>query len=54
MLARVVEPTETEPSRRRSRRPTELNEDHAIPLTEPEFGERVDDTSKKPGAKSDD
>jgi len=53
VLARVVEPTAAEPAVD-TEATTELNEDHAIPLTDPEFGERVDDTSKKPGAKSDD
>ena len=53
VLARVVEPTVAEPVAATPTE-TELNEDHAIPLTDPEFGERVDDTSKKPGAKSDD
>jgi preprotein translocase subunit YajC len=53
VLARVVEPTAAEPAVD-AEATTELNEDHAIPLTDPEFGERVDDTSKKPGAKSDD
>lgn len=53
VLARVVEPTAAEPAVD-AEATTELNEDHAIPLTDPEFGERVDDTPKKPGAKSDD
>lgn len=53
VLARVVEPTAAEPAVE-AQTATELNEDHAIPLADPEFGERVDDTSKKPGAKSDD
>ena len=53
VLARVVEPTATEPAAE-PQTETELNEDHAIPLADPEFGERVDDNAKKPGAKSDD
>ncbi len=53
VIARVVEPKEIEPEVETSTTP-ELNEDHAIPLTEPEFGERIDGGSKKPGAKSDD
>ncbi len=53
VIARVVEPKEIEPEVEASTEP-ELNEDHAIPLTEPEFGERIDDVAKKPGAKSDD
>jgi preprotein translocase subunit YajC len=53
VLARVVEPTATEPVAE-PQTETELNEDHAIPLADPEFGERVDDNAKKPGAKSDD
>ncbi len=53
VIARVVEPKEAEPEEEASTEP-ELNADHAIPLGEPEFGERVDDAAKKPGAKSDD
>ncbi len=52
VLARVVEPTATEPAVE-PQAETELNEDHAIPLSDPEFGERVDGT-QKPGAKNDD
>ncbi|MFF1633243.1 preprotein translocase subunit YajC [Leifsonia sp. NPDC058248] len=54
VLARVVEPKAEETTEIEAPAAAELNEDHAIPLTEPEFGERVDDASKKPGAKSDD
>ncbi|GAB3578883.1 hypothetical protein GCM10027406_15900 [Leifsonia lichenia] len=55
VLARVVEPTVAEPiSAEVSSTEPQINEDHAIPLSEPEFGERVDDASKKPGSKSDD
>lgn len=59
VLARVVEPTVAEPVEADSETEaiagtTELNEDHAIRHDEPEYGERIDDTSKKPGAKSDD
>ncbi|KRC51220.1 preprotein translocase subunit YajC [Leifsonia sp. Root227] len=55
VLARVVEPTVAEPiSAEISSTEPQINEDHAIPLSEPEFGERVDDASKKPGSKSDD
>ncbi|GAA1444757.1 preprotein translocase subunit YajC [Leifsonia poae] len=54
VLARVVEPKVDEPAEVETAAAPELNEDHAVPLTEPEFGERVDDVSKKPGAKSDD
>lgn len=60
VLARVVEPTATEPVTDDAATPgVELNEDHAISAdgsgaTEPEYGERLDDTSKKPGSKSDD
>ena len=55
VLARVVEPTTPEPAAADavSSEP-QLNEDNAIPLSEPEFGERLDDASKKPGSKSDD
>ena len=53
VIARIVEPKEIEPEVEASTEP-ELNEDHAIPLTKPEFGERIDDVAKKPGAKSDD
>jgi len=53
VIARVVEPKEIEPEVEASTEP-QLNEDHAIPLTEPEFGERIDGVAKKPGAKSDD
>lgn len=55
VLARVVEPTATEPvADEQSSIEPQLNEDHAIPLSEPEFGERVEDASKKPGSKTDD
>lgn len=58
VLARVVEPTATETAGDDAAPAgTELNEDHAIPAegsTEPEYGERLDDGSKKPGSKSDD
>ena len=55
VLARVVEPTVAEPiSAEAASTEPQINEDHAIPLSEPEFGERVDDASKKPGSKSDD
>jgi len=59
VLARVVEPTETEPAADDATpaADVELNEDHAIPAegsTQPEYGERLDDGSKKPGSKSDD
>ncbi|MFJ3488053.1 preprotein translocase subunit YajC [Leifsonia aquatica] len=59
VLARVVEPTVAEPAEADTdAEPTtgaaELNEDHAIRLDAPEYGERIDETSKKPGAKSDD
>jgi preprotein translocase subunit YajC len=54
VLARVVEPKVEETAEVEAPAVSELNEDHAIPLSEPEFGERVDDASKKPGAKSDD
>ncbi len=55
VLARVVEPTTPETSETEAAGP-ELNEDHAISAepSEPEFGERIDDAPKKPGAKSDD
>lgn len=55
VLARVVEPTASETPEVEAAGP-ELNEDHAIPAesTAPEFGERIDDAPKKPGAKSDD
>ena len=55
VLARVVEPktAETDDTEVAA---AELNEDHAIPAepSSPEFGERIDDAPKKPGAKSDD
>ena len=59
VLARVVEPTVAEPAEadadaELTTGATELNEDHAIRLDAPEYGERIDETSKKPGAKSDD
>ncbi|RDV43483.1 preprotein translocase subunit YajC [Leifsonia sp. ku-ls] len=58
VLARVVEPTATETAGDDAApAAAELNEDHAIPAegtTEPEYGERLDDGSKKPGSKSDD
>lgn len=61
VLARVVEPTVPEPvaDDEAATPGVELNEDHAITAeptdtTEPEYGERLDDTSKKPGSKSDD
>lgn len=55
VLARVVEPTVAEPvADEAPAADPQLNEDHAIPLSDPEFGERVDDASKKPGSKSDD
>jgi preprotein translocase subunit YajC len=53
VLARVVEPKVDEPIETETPAAAELNVDHAIPSTEPEFGERVDETSTKP-AKSDD
>lgn len=55
VLARVVEPKTPEIDDTEVAGP-ELNEDHAIPddSSAPEFGERVDDAPKKPGAKSDD
>ena len=55
VLARVVEPKTPELDDTDAARP-ELNEDHAISVepSEPEFGERIDDAPKKPGAKSDD
>jgi preprotein translocase subunit YajC len=54
VLARVVEPKVEGTAEVEAPAVSELNEDHAIPLSKPEFGERVDDASKKPGAKSDD
>ena len=61
VLARVVEPTATEAVADDDAETPgiELNEDHAISAeatdaTQPEYGERLDDTSKKPGSKSDD
>jgi preprotein translocase subunit YajC len=55
VLARVVEPKTPETADVDAAGP-ELNEDHAITVepSEPEFGERIDDAPKKPGAKSDD
>lgn len=55
VLARVVEPTVPEADDTEAAAP-ELNQDHAITVepSEPEFGERIDDAPKKPGAKSDD
>ncbi|MEO7018217.1 MAG: preprotein translocase subunit YajC [Leifsonia sp.] len=55
VLARVVEPKVDEPTEPSEPAVAELNQDHAITMSEPEFGERVDDAAKKPGAqKSDD
>jgi preprotein translocase subunit YajC len=61
VLARVVEPTITEPVADDDAETPgiELNEDHAISAeatdaTQPEYGERLDDPSKKPGSTSDD
>ncbi|OJX76947.1 preprotein translocase subunit YajC [Leifsonia sp. 71-9] len=61
VLARVVEPTVAEPAEadtdvdaELTTGAAELNADHAIRHDEPEYGERIDETSKKPGAKSDD
>ncbi|WP_223690676.1 preprotein translocase subunit YajC [Leifsonia poae] len=54
VLARVVEPKVDEPADETEPSVAELNQDHAIPLSEPEFGERIDEAHKKPGAKSDD
>lgn len=63
VLARVVEPNTPETaesaavtadSESASAPQVELNADTAIRHDEPEFGERIDDASKKPGAKSDD
>ncbi|MET3567788.1 protein translocase subunit yajC [Leifsonia sp. 98AMF] len=60
VLARVVEPTNAEATSDDAEAPgVELNEDHAIThdasdSTTPEYGERLDDSPKKPGSKSDD
>lgn len=65
VLARVVEPTVPATEGDEAATPgIELNEDHAIAAgatdtaasdtSAPEYGERLDDPSKKPGAKSDD
>ncbi|MBW8872409.1 MAG: preprotein translocase subunit YajC [Leifsonia sp.] len=60
VLARVVEPTTPEPVADDAEAPgVELNEDHAITAdtadtAAPEYGERLDEPSKKPGSKSDD
>jgi len=60
VLARVVEPTTPEAASVDAETPgVELNEDHAVSAdasdaTAPEYGERLDDSSKKPGSKSDD
>ena len=54
VLARVVEPKVDEPAEIEQPAVAELNEDHAITSSEPEFGERVDDAAKKPGAKKSD
>jgi preprotein translocase subunit YajC len=62
VLARVVEPTVAEPAEDDvvvAEPVAELNEDHAIraegaDAAEPEYGERLDEASKKPGAKNDD
>jgi preprotein translocase subunit YajC len=48
-IARVVEKPEEEATESEA---PELNTDHAIPLTEPEYGERVEG-SVKPSSKSD-
>lgn len=55
VLSRVVEPKTPEIDDTEVAGP-ELNQDHAIPAesSAPEFGERIDDAPKKPGAKSDD
>ncbi|WP_431277384.1 preprotein translocase subunit YajC [Leifsonia poae] len=52
VLARVVEPKVDEPVESEPA-VAELNEDHAITASEPEFGERLDD-AHKPGAKKSD
>jgi preprotein translocase subunit YajC len=54
VLARVVEPKVDEPAETEQPAVAELNEDHAITSSAPEFGERVDDAAKKPGAKKSD
>jgi preprotein translocase subunit YajC len=59
VLARVVEPTvaesaESDTDVEAATGAAELNEDHAIRHDTPEYGERIDESSKKPGAKSDD
>jgi preprotein translocase subunit YajC len=58
VLARVVEPKTTEAAGddAAAEPVAELNEDHAITADDstPEYGERVDDATKKPGSKSDD
>lgn len=48
-IARVVEPTVPEPIEEAT---PELNADHAISLSEPEYGERIDG-SVKPASKKD-
>ena len=57
VLARVVEPKTpevVEDDAAAEAAGPQLNEDTAIHHDQPEFGERLDDASKKPGSKSDD
>ena len=57
VLARVVEPKTpevVEDDAATEAAGPQLNEDTAIHHDQPEFGERLDDASKKPGSKSDD
>ena len=49
-IARVVEPTVEEPVEEAQ---PELNADHAIQLSDPEYGERIDGAAAKPSSKSD-
>ena len=54
VLARVVEPAGTDAAEAVAAPEAELNKDTAIHHDEPEFGERIDESSQKPGSKSDD
>lgn len=52
VIARVVEPKTVEEQTPADAPTVQLNEDHAIPLGEPEYGERVDGVDK-PNTKND-
>ncbi len=49
-ITRVVEPEVEQPVEAAE---PQLNEDHAIPLGDPEYGERIDGSQSKPASKKD-